>query len=170
MAKKKKSEKKSDKKSEGMGLGTALEVAMVILNSTKNKEPGPDGKGGGMALDSGKLAWGMSGIAGQQILKEFSRRRDRKQLRREFQAGLISEEDFKAGRHPNTLKKKNRFGVGMLAGMAVGGTTYILAMPPEQRARFFKQIDKAVNQVTGFVNELQGKPYSQDYEAGSDKQ
>lgn len=150
----------------GFGLGTAIEVAMVILNSTKSKEPSADGKGGGMTLDKNKLAWGLSGIAGQQVLKGFSRRRDRKQLAREYAAGLINESDFKAGRRASQVKKKkSRFGVGMLAGMAVGGTTYILAMPPEQRDRFFKQLDHTVAQITGFVNELQGKPYSEDYES-----
>jgi hypothetical protein len=154
----------------GFGLGTAIEVVMVIINSTKNKEPGADGKGGGLALDKNKLAWGLSGIAGQQVIKGFARRRERKELAREYAAGLISEADFKAGRRSKQVKrKKNRFGVGMLAGMAVGGTAYILAMPPEQRARLFKQLDQTATQIIGLVGELQGKPYSDDYEpkAGS---
>jgi len=153
----------------GFGLGTAIEVAMVIINSTKNKEPGASGKGG-LALDTNKLAWGLSGIAGQQVIKSFGRRRDRKELQREYAAGLISEADFKAGRRASQVKKKrkNRFGAGMLAGMAVGGTAYVLAMPPEQRARLFKQIDQTVSQITGIVGELQGKPYSEDYEPKAD--
>lgn len=152
----------------GFGLGTAIEIVMVIINSTKNKEPGTDGKGGGLTLDKNKLAWGLSGIAGQQALKSFSRRRERKQLAQEYEAGLISEADFKAGRRASQVKKKkNRFGTGLLAGLAVGGVTYILAMPPEQRARFFKQIDQIVNQVSGIIGELQGKPYSEDYEPKS---
>lgn len=151
----------------GFGLGTAIEIVMVIINSTKNKEPGTDGKGG-LTLDKNKLAWGLSGIAGQQALKSFSRRRERKQLAQEYEAGLISEADFKAGRRASQVKKKkNRFGTGLLAGLAVGGVTYILAMPPEQRARFFKQIDQIVNQVSGIIGELQGKPYSEDYEPKS---
>jgi hypothetical protein len=158
-------EASKDQKKGGLGLGPIIEVAMVIANSTKPKEPGPDGTGGGLTLDKNKLIWGLTGFAGKQVFKSVVSQRDRKQLKAELDAGLISPEDFEEGRHaPKPKKKSSQFGLAMLIGMVVGAVGYLLAMPSDQRARFFQQIDQAVNQIVGFVNELQGKPYSQDYE------
>ncbi len=155
--------KKTD--SGGLSLGTIFEIVMVVLNSTKNKEPGKDGKGGGMTIDQSKLGWGLAGIAGQQSFKWFLGRREKKQLEREYASGLINLDDFKVGKRAEKAKKKSsRFGVGLVVGSLVGAATYLMALPPEQRTRFFQQLDRLVTQVVGFVNELQGKPYSQDYE------
>ncbi len=149
----------NDKKG-GLDLGLLLELVGVVVNSTKNK----DGQKG-INIDTKKLAWGVAGIAGQQTLKGMGNWRQRRQLRKELKSGLIDLEDYQAGRSAASKKlKKNRLGPGMLVGSAIGGAVYLLSMPPEDRTRFFKQLDEALSQVAGLVNELQGKPYSKDFE------
>ncbi len=161
MADKEKSELESGK----IGLGTLLEVGLVIANSTKNKPSQPDGTGGGWTLDVKKLSWGLVGIVAQQVISGFTRRQKLKTLNKDLTAGLITEEDYKAGRRADSSpQKKSRFGLGLLIGAATGGVSYLLAMTPEERSQFFKRLEKATGGLTGIFNDLQGKPYSEDYE------
>lgn len=152
-------------KSGGISFSTLFEVAGVVLNSTRTKEGSKDGKAG-LAIDPQKLAMGMAGIAGQQVLKSFAQRQAKKRLRKELDAGLISLEDFKAGRSAADVRKKKGglFKPGLLIGALVGAGIYLLTLSPEQREKLFKQIEETLAQVIGFVNEIQGKPYSQDFE------
>lgn len=151
----------------GISFSTLFEVAGVVLNSTRNKEPNQEGKAG-LAVDPQKLALGLAGIAGQQVLKGFARRQTRKRLKKELDAGLISAEDFKAGRSAAEVKKDRKksslFRPGLVLGALVGGGLYLLSIPAEQREKLFKQVEQILAQVIGIVNEIQGKPYSQDYE------
>src|SRR5437588_7187086 len=91
----------------GISFSTLFEVAGVVLNSTRTKEPGKEGKAG-LAVDPQKLAMGLAGIAGQQVLKGFARRQARKRLKKELDAGLISLDDFKAGRTAAEVKKAKK--------------------------------------------------------------
>lgn len=153
---------KSDK---GLDLGLVIKLAGVILNSTRNKQPEANGQGGGMTVDWRGLAWGLAGIGGQQLFGWFGQRRQNRQLQKQLAAGLITPEDVAEGRlNPDATKKGNAFGPGALVGAVVGAALYIMAMSPEQRNAFFKQLDQAATQLSGFINELQGKPYSNDYE------
>ena len=151
----------------GISFSTLFEVAGVVLNSTRAKEPDSEGKPG-LAVDPQKLALGLAGIAGQQVLKGFARRRARKRLKKELDAGLISLEDFKAGRTAAEVKqarkKTSLFKPGLLLGAAVGAGLYLMSLSPDQREKLFKQVEQMVAQVIGIINEIQGKPYSQDYE------
>jgi hypothetical protein len=151
-------------KSGGISFSTLFEVAGVVLNSTRTKEPGKDGKAG-LAVDPQKLALGMAGIAGQEVLKSFARRQARKRLKKELDAGLISVEDFKAGRTAKEVKrKKSLLRPGLFFGIIVGAGLYLLSLSAEQREKLFKQVEQGLAQVIGIVNEIQGKPYSQDFE------
>lgn len=151
----------------GISFSTLFEVAGVVLNSTKAKEPGGDGKSG-LAVDPQKLALGLAGIAGQQVLKGFARRQARKRLKKELDKGLISLEDFKAGRSAAEVKKARKrtslFRPGLIIGAVVGAGVYLLSLSPDQRDKLFKQVEQVLAQGIGIVNEIQGKPYSQDYE------
>ena len=150
----------------GISFSTLFEVAGVVLNSTRTKEPGKDGKAG-LAVDPQKLAMGVAGIAGQQVLKTLARRQARKRLKKELDAGLISLDDFKAGRSAADIRKKKKGGLfkpGLIIGAIVGAGVYLLSLSPEQRDKLFKQLEETLAQVIGFVNEIQGKPYSQDFE------
>ncbi len=75
----------------------------------------------------------------------------------------ISLEDLKAGIQP---KRKGGLSPVLLLGTVVGGAVYLFTMNEEQRKAFFQQVDQLAGQAVAFVNELQGKPYSQDYEKG----
>ncbi|MDB5080326.1 MAG: hypothetical protein JWP00_2250 [Chloroflexi bacterium] len=150
----------------GISFSTLFEVAGVVLNSTKTKQPDKDGKAG-LAVDPQKLALGMAGIAGQQVLKGFAQRQARKRLRKELAAGLISAEDFKAGRSAADIRRKNKKGFlrpGLLLGALVGGALYLLSLSPEDREKLFKQVEQGLAQIVGILNEIQGKPYSDDFE------
>lgn len=151
----------------GISFSTLFEVAGVVMNSTRTKEAGKDGKPG-LSFDPQKLALGLAGIAGQQVLKGFGRRQARKRLKKELDAGLISLEDFKAGRTSAEVKKAKKkaslFQPGLILGALIGAGVYLFSMPAEQREKLFKQVEATVVQVLGIVNEIQGKPYSQDYE------
>lgn len=153
-----------DKNKGGLDLGLILELVGVVVNSTRNRE---GDKAGGIGIDTKKLAWGVAGIAGQQALKGAGQWRKQRQLQKELKGGLIDLDDFKDGRLAADKKadKKGGLGPGVLAGSAIGGALYLLSMSPEDRTRFFKQLDGAISQVAGLVNELQGKPYTPDYEA-----
>jgi hypothetical protein len=152
----------------GISFSTIFEVAGVVLNSTRTKDPDKSGKAG-LAVDPQKLAMGLAGIAGQQVLKGFARRQTRKRLKKELDAGLISVDDFKAGRSAAEVKRtrKNKtsfFRPGLIIGAIVGGGLYLLSLSPDQREKLFKQVEQMLAQVIGIINEIQGKPYSQDFE------
>ncbi len=151
-------------KSGGISFSTLFEVAGVVLNSTRTKDADKNGKSG-LAVDPQKLALGMAGIAGQQVLKGFARRQAGKRLKKELAAGLISAEDFKAGRTSAEVRhKKSRLRPGLLVGAIVGAGLYLLSLSPEDRGKLFKQVEQGLAQIIGIVNEIQGKPYSQDFE------
>jgi hypothetical protein len=153
-------------KSGGISFSTLFEVAGVVLNSTRSKEPDQEGKAG-LAVDPQKLALGLAGIAGQQVLTAFARRQSQKRLSKELAAGLISVEDFKAGRTAAEVKRKSKKGLfrpALLLGVAVGAGLYLMSLSTEQREKLFKQLEQGLAQVIGLINEIQGKPYSQDYE------
>ncbi len=152
----------------GLSFSTLFEVAGVVLNSTRTKDADKNGKTG-LSVDPQKLVMGLAGIAGQQVLKVFAQRQTRKRLKKELEAGLISVEDFKAGRSAaevkRTQKKKSGlFRPGLIIGAIVGGGLYLLTLSPGQREKLFKQVKQMLTQVIGIVNEIQGKPYSQDFE------
>ena len=150
----------------GISFSTLFEVAGVVLNSTRTKDPDKTGKAG-LAVDPQKLALGLAGIAGQQVLKGFARRQSRKRLKKELDAGLISVEDFKAGRtaaEVRKTRKKGLFRPALVLGLIAGAGLYVFSLSTEQREKLFKQIEQGLAQVIGIVNEIQGKPYSQDYE------
>ena len=150
----------------GIDLSLILELVGVVMSSTKKGE----GQAG-FAIDPKKLAFGVAGLAGQQGIQRFGKLRKRRQLTKELKAGLIDVSDFKAGRSAAEKKnKKNRFGPGVLVGSAIGGAVYLLSMSPEDRTHFFQQLDEAFSQAAGFINELQGKPYSTDYETPKPKE
>lgn len=151
-------------KSGGIGFSTLFEVAGVVLNSTRSKETDENGKAG-LAVDPQKLALGLAGIAGQQVLTAFARRQARKRLSKELAAGLISVEDFKAGRTAAEVRHKmSVFRPALLLGAVVGAGLYLMSLSTEQREKLFKQIEQGVAQAIGLINEIQGKPYSQDFE------
>src|SRR6478736_6175698 len=108
----------------GLSFSTLFEVAGIVLNSTRTKDPDKNGKAG-LSVDPQKLAMGLAGIAGQQVLKGFARRQARKRLKKELDAGLISVEDFKAGRSAAEVKRAKKkktslFRPGLIIGAIVG--------------------------------------------------
>ncbi|HEX2914400.1 MAG TPA: hypothetical protein VH186_26610 [Chloroflexia bacterium] len=152
------------KSSKGLDLGLLIEIAGVVLNSTRNKES-KEGQPGGMGIDSKKLAWGLAGVAGQQALKSYSQQRENKRIQKMIASGEIDLDDItKGGKIQKRKKKGGLFRRGLILGLIGGAVAYVLTLPEEKRAELFKQIEQLVSQAMGFVNELQGKPYSKDYE------
>ncbi len=154
----------------GINLGLLIEVGGVVANSLRSREEGkPGGIGvGNYVVDLQKLGLGVAGLGGQQVFRALRGRREKRELEQELQAGMITPEDFEEGRHAAKPRKERRFGTGLVLGAISGGTIYILSLSAEEREKLFKGIDGAINSAVGLVNELQGKPYSPDFEPKKD--
>lgn len=155
---------KSSKSNKGLNLGLLLELGGVVLGSTRTRRENEFGVGN-FALDYRKFGLGLATLVGQKTLQGFGNKRKNGQLKKALAGGLISPEQFAKGELPEKTKaKKGSAGRNLLVGGLVGASVYLLALPPEQRERFFKQVDTVLRQVISLAEEIQGKPYSQNYE------
>lgn len=158
----------ADSKKKGLlSLDLLLEVGGVVLASTKNKKPDEPGLNvAGFGVDYTKLGTGMATVAAKRVFGAWQAGRKEARIKKAFANGLISREIYDQGELPTEFQsKRGRRGLGIvLIGAIVGAAFYVMSLTPEQRTKLFRQIDELVGGVMSFANELQGKPYSQDYE------
>ncbi len=135
----------------GLDFAAIMDLVNGIMGATRPKEDGE-----GSQIDTQKVAMVVLTFAGRQglswVLNQRRQKREVKMLAKGIKPGS------------ETKKKGNKFGPVLLVGAGLGLAGYLLIMKPEDREALFKQVDKTINDVTGLVNELQGKPYSNDYE------
>jgi hypothetical protein len=132
-----------------------MEVVNGVMNSMKPREEGNNN----MAVDPKKLAATFAPLAGRIVMGRVMAARQRKTKQMDEALALLRE---RAG--IKTKKKGPAGRILFLLGLALGAIGYIATLKPEQREQFFKGVDKLVNDISGLINEFQGKPYTKDYE------
>lgn len=134
-----------------MELGDVIELITGIMSATKPKE------GGGFEIDRGKLAMLGATFAGQQVMSRWQKRNTKKVLQKAEQLGIDPKDLGKL------KKKKGHLGRNLSIGAVIGVVGYLLVMKPEERTELFKNIDGVINEVTGLINEFQGKLSDQNF-------
>jgi hypothetical protein len=136
----------------GLDIGAIIDLVNGVMGATKPKQDGEEGT----QIDVQKLGLVVLTFAGRQGLSWFLRQRRQKQEAKLLSKGIKPEARSK--------KKGNKFVPGLVIGGALGLIGYLLVMKPEDRENLFKNIDKTVDEVVSLVNEIQGKPYTSNYE------
>lgn len=136
----------------GLDFGAIMELVNGIMGANRPKENGEEGT----QLDTQKIALVLLTFVGRQGLSWFMANRRRNNEAKMMARGIKAE--------TAAQKKGSKLGPGLIVtgGLALAG--YLLAMKPEEREALFKQVDKLVDEAVGFVNEFQGKPYSNNFE------
>lgn len=155
--------KSKNQKKKGFNLGLLLELGGVVLGSTRTRKENEAGIGN-FALDYRKLGLGLATLGGQKSFQLIANKNKIGQLRKALKTGLITPEQFEKGDLPKQARKKNQGGRNFLLGSMAGATLYVLALPAEQREQLFKQLDSLLKQAITLADEIQGKPYSQNFE------
>jgi hypothetical protein len=139
-----------------LDFSTLMEIASGVINSLK---PGENGKLGGGGVDVQKLGITLVGLLGKQAAGLVLASRKRKEAQMDEAIALLRE---RAGIVP----AKKSIGVFPFAvvGTSIGLAIYILRLKSEERAQLFSSLDKLANEITGLVNEFQGKSYTSNYE------
>lgn len=140
-----------------------IELAGAVLASSKR------GENNNFSVDFKKLGWSLAAIAGQKGLGQIGEWRLQRKVKSDLLAGRLTPDDVREGRLISNAKPGPRYGGGMVVGLIVGTVVYVLSLTSEQRANLFKQIDTFINWINDFTAELQGKPYSDDYESQDKK-
>jgi|GEM_PF-1896746 len=139
-----------------LDLGTIFELINGVASSVKRGENGKTDLG----IDPQKLGMVLASFAGRQVVAQVMNRRQRKTSEMEQAMAYLRD---KAGIKP--AKKK----IGALPFLIFGAVgslvVYVVTLKPEERAQLFKNVDRLINQVGGLANEIQGRPYTADYEA-----
>ncbi len=139
-----------------LDLGTIFELVNGVASSVKR---GANGKTD-FAIDPQKLGMVLASFAGRQVMSQIMNRRNRKTSQMEQAVNYLRD---KAGVKPP--KKKARTLPFLIFGAVSGLAVYIATLKPEERALLFKNLDHLITEIGGFANEIQGKPYTADYEA-----
>lgn len=143
-----------------MAVNLDLETVFELINGVASSvKRGPNGKTD-LGIDPQKLGMVLASFAGRQVMAQVMNRRQRKTSEMEQALAYLRE---KAGIKP--AKKKIGTLPFLIVGAVGGLAVYIATLKPEERAQLFKSLDHLINQVGGLANEIQGRPYTADYEA-----
>jgi len=136
----------------GLDFGAIMELVNGIMGANRPKENGEEGT----QFDTQKIMLVLLTFAGRQGLSWFLANRRQKNEAKMLARGI----------RPNTAaeKKGGKFAPGLVIIGGLGLAGYLLVMKPEEREALFKRIDGLVDGAVGFVNEFQGKPYSNNFE------
>lgn len=138
----------------GLDFGAVMDLVNGVMGATRPKQ-GAEGEQGGFQVDTQKLALVFLTFAGRQGLSWFLNQRRQKK-----EAKLLAK-----GIKPSAKQKKGgKFLPGLVIGVILSVTGYLLVMKPEDREALFKNINKLVDEGMNLINEFQGKPYSSNYE------
>ncbi len=140
---------------DGLDLGTIIELANGLASTFKKGENGQSS----MAIDPQKLGMVMVSFAGRQVMARLMARRQR-------QAAELDEAIAYLRQRAGIKPPKRKIGVLplLVGGLGLGGAIYVALLKPEERTQLFKYLDGLANEISGLIGEIQGKPYSSDYE------
>lgn len=146
----------------GLDLGALIELVSGIVDSVKQREDGQKG----FSVDYQKLSRSVAALAGRQALGWILSRRESR--RNAYDEALdILRTRANIPQRVKQPKKKSRILPTLIIGALLSLAGYLLVMKPEQRQALFNTIDHYLDQAIGLANEIQGKPYSRDYEKKS---
>ena len=140
---------------DGLDFGTIMEIASGVINSLKPQEEGKKS----IAFDSRKLAFGLGSIGLRFIFGEVMSRKQRKAEEMEKALDYLREQ---AG-----IKKKRSgpsAAVFFVVGLVLSSGITFLRLSSEERSQLIKGVDYLVNEGIALANEIQGRPYTSDYE------
>jgi hypothetical protein len=142
-----------------LDIGTIIELVTGGMSHVKQKE----GDQKGVEVDFQQLSLLAGKVLGRRAIAYFMERREDKRTEWDEAINILRR---RSNLPPVERKKKksSKFGTVVVILGAAAGAVYLLVMKPEERAALFQKIDGMINQVSGLVNELQGKPYSNDFE------
>ncbi|MEI6042840.1 MAG: hypothetical protein WCS37_00490 [Chloroflexota bacterium] len=138
----------------GLDFGALLDLVNGIIEATKPKDEG-EGQGS-LQIDYKKIGLVLLTFAGKQGMSWFLTNRRQKKEARLLARGI----------RPDSRRKKRggKLLRGLVVSSGLGLVGYLLVMKPEEREILFKNINKVVDETLSLVNEVQGKPYSNNYE------
>lgn len=143
----------------GLDLGALIELVSGVVDSVRQREDGQKG----FTVDYQKLSRTVAGVAGRQAVSWVLSRRERRRSAYD-EAVAILRERANLPQRVKKPKKKSRLLPSLAVGTVLGVAGYLLVMKPEERQALFNTIDHYLDQAIGLANEIQGKPYSRDYE------
>jgi hypothetical protein len=142
-----------------LDFGTIIELVTGGMNHVKVKE----GDQKGYDVDFQQLSLLAGKVLGRRAISYVLQRREDRRNQYDDAMDILR---VRSGLPPKIRKQKKSSNLGaVLVGLGVlAGAIYLLVMKPEDRTALFQRLDNMINQVSGIINEFQGKPYSNDFE------